>query len=124
MKSRYKVLVAMLGVAGMLPLANAYGYDDYAYVTRVSPRVEQVNEPQQSCHTEHYQVQGEHHWFRSDEPTIIYQGVERCETVNHVATHTTGYDVTYDYHGHSYTTQMAYDPGTHVRISVDVLPHS
>ena len=33
-----------------------------------------------------------------------------------------GYDVTYDYRGHSYTTVMNRDPGNRVRLRVSVEP--
>lgn len=121
MKPQHKALIAALGVAGMLPLASAYAYDDYARVMHVTPRVEQISEPQQICHTEQYQVQGEHHWFHHDEPVLL-QSVEKCQTVDRYTTRTIGYDVTYEYHGHAYTTQTSYDPGPRIRINVDVLP--
>ena len=33
-----------------------------------------------------------------------------------------GYDVTYEYAGRTYTTRMAYDPGSRLRVRVDVRP--
>jgi uncharacterized protein YcfJ len=35
---------------------------------------------------------------------------------------TDGYDVTYEYRGHNYTTVMSRDPGNRVRLRVSVEP--
>jgi uncharacterized protein YcfJ len=48
------------------------------------------------------------------------QAVQRCRTVDAVEQRTNGYDVTYDYRGHSYTTVMSRDPGDRVRVRVSV----
>jgi uncharacterized protein YcfJ len=120
MKSHMKVLIAALGVVGVMPLVHASPNDEYAPVTRVTPHVTTVNEPQQVCHTESIPLQSEHHWFRGDD--VTYQEVEKCQTVDHYSTHTNGYAVTYLYNGRSYTTEMPYDPGDRVRITVDVQP--
>jgi uncharacterized protein YcfJ len=37
-------------------------------------------------------------------------------------TRTNGYDVTYDYRGHNYTTVMNRDPGNRIRLRVSVEP--
>jgi uncharacterized protein YcfJ len=50
------------------------------------------------------------------------QAVQKCRTVDAVETRTNGYDVTYDYRGHTYTTVMNRDPGNRVRLSVSVEP--
>lgn len=118
MKSHLKAIIAAIGVIGVIPLAHAY--DEYAPVTRVTPHVTTVNEPQQVCHTERVPLQREHHWFRDDD--VTFQEVERCQTIDHYSTHTNGYAVTYEFHGRSYTTEMSYDPGERVRINVDVQP--
>jgi len=51
----------MLSVACLagLPLAQAQAtdFEDFGRVTRVTPRVEQVNRPRQECRTEYQQVQ-------------------------------------------------------------------
>ena len=121
MKSQMKALVAAIGVFGVMPLAYASSYDDYAPVTRVTPHVvTKMNEPQQVCHTESVPLQREHHWFRGDD--VTYQQVEKCQSVDRYSTYTDGYSVTYLYHGRSYTTDMPYDPGDRVRIAVDVQP--
>jgi uncharacterized protein YcfJ len=119
MKSHLKVLIAALGVASVMPLAHANPSDEYAPVTRVTPHVTTVNSPQQVCHTESAPVVRDHHWYGDD---VTYQDVEKCQTVDHYSTQTNGYTVTYLYNGRSYTTEMSYDPGDHVRISVDVQP--
>ncbi|MFK3736144.1 glycine zipper 2TM domain-containing protein [Massilia sp. TN1-12] len=50
------------------------------------------------------------------------QAVQKCRTVDAVETRTNGYDVTYDYRGHTYTTVMDRDPGNRVRLRVSVDP--
>ena len=50
------------------------------------------------------------------------QAVQRCRTVDSVQERTNGYDVTYDYRGHTYTTVMNRDPGNRVRLRVSVEP--
>jgi uncharacterized protein YcfJ len=53
-------------------------------------------------------------------PATQEQAVQRCRTVEAVEQRTNGYDVTYDYRGHSYTTVMSRDPGNRVRVRVSV----
>jgi uncharacterized protein YcfJ len=48
------------------------------------------------------------------------QAVQRCRTVEAVEQRTNGYDVTYDYRGHTYTTVMNRDPGNRIRVRVSV----
>jgi uncharacterized protein YcfJ len=50
------------------------------------------------------------------------QAVRQCRTVDAYETRTDGYDVTYEYRGHSYTTVMNRDPGNRVRLRVSVEP--
>lgn len=50
------------------------------------------------------------------------QAVRQCRMVDAYETRTVGYDVTYDYHGQSYTSMMSYDPGERVRVRVSVEP--
>lgn len=50
------------------------------------------------------------------------QAVQRCRTVDAVEQRTNGYDVTYDYRGHTYNTVMPADPGSRVRLHVSVEP--
>ncbi|HEY5559659.1 MAG TPA: glycine zipper 2TM domain-containing protein [Steroidobacteraceae bacterium] len=49
---------------------------------------------------------------------------ERCETRyrDSYEERVDGYDVTYEYAGRRYMTQMPYDPGERIRIRVDVTP--
>jgi len=48
------------------------------------------------------------------------QAVQRCRTVDAVENRTNGYDVTYDYRGHTYNTVLNRDPGQRVRLRVNV----
>jgi uncharacterized protein YcfJ len=55
-------------------------------------------------------------------PVYQEQAVRRCRTVEAYETRTTGYEVTYDYRGRSYTSVMPRDPGPRVRLRVSVEP--
>jgi uncharacterized protein YcfJ len=55
-------------------------------------------------------------------PQVQEQAVQRCRTVDSVQERTNGYDVTYDYRGHTYQTVMNRDPGNRVRLRVSVEP--
>jgi uncharacterized protein YcfJ len=46
--------------------------------------------------------------------------VQRCQTVDNYRQGITGYNVTYDYRGRSYTEFMTYDPGPRVQVRVGV----
>jgi uncharacterized protein YcfJ len=50
------------------------------------------------------------------------QAVRQCRTVEAIETRTSGYDVTYEYQGHTYTSLMNRDPGNRVRLRVSVEP--
>jgi uncharacterized protein YcfJ len=50
------------------------------------------------------------------------QAVRQCRMVDSYQTRTTGYDVTYDYRGRSYTTFTQRDPGERIRLRVTVEP--
>jgi uncharacterized protein YcfJ len=50
------------------------------------------------------------------------QAVRQCRTVDTFESRTAGYDVTYEYRGHNYTTLMSRDPGNRVRLRVSVEP--
>ncbi|MFP5390207.1 MAG: glycine zipper 2TM domain-containing protein [Gammaproteobacteria bacterium] len=50
------------------------------------------------------------------------QAVRQCRTVESWESRTVGYEVTYDYRGHSYTSVMQRDPGERVRLRVSVEP--
>jgi uncharacterized protein YcfJ len=53
MKTKYAM--AFLLCAGAVATVNAADFDDYARVVRVSPQIEQYNQPQQECRTEYVQ---------------------------------------------------------------------
>lgn len=50
------------------------------------------------------------------------QPVQRCRTVDHWESRTTGYSVSYEYKGRSYTAVLPYDPGTRLKVNVSVTP--
>jgi uncharacterized protein YcfJ len=50
---------ALVMIFGVAAYVNAADFEDYARVVSVSPQVEQVNYPQQECHTEYVPVQRE-----------------------------------------------------------------
>ena len=50
------------------------------------------------------------------------QAVQRCRNVDAYEERTTGFDVTYEYHGRNYTELMRRDPGQRVRLHVSALP--
>jgi uncharacterized protein YcfJ len=53
---------------------------------------------------------------------VTEQPVRQCRTVDNWQTRTNGYAVTYEYHGHTYTSVMPYDPGERMRVKVAVTP--
>jgi uncharacterized protein YcfJ len=58
-----------------------------------------------------------------DQPQQVQeQAVRQCRMVDSWESRTTGYEVTYDYRGHTYTSIMARDPGQRVRLRVSVEP--
>ncbi|RJF98978.1 glycine zipper 2TM domain-containing protein [Noviherbaspirillum saxi] len=50
------------------------------------------------------------------------QPVRQCRTIDNWQTRNNGYAVTYEYHGHTYTSIMPYDPGDRLRVRVSVAP--
>lgn len=56
------------------------------------------------------------------EGAIHTQPVRQCRTVDHWESRTTGYEVTYKYRGHTYTSVMPYDPGRRMKVRVSVAP--
>ena len=54
---------------------------------------------------------------------VEQQPVRQCYMVDDWQTRTNGYAVTYEYHGHTYTAVMPYDPGQRLRVRVSVAPH-
>jgi uncharacterized protein YcfJ len=56
-------------------------------------------------------------------PAVVeQQPVQRCYMVDNWQTRNNGYSVTYEYHGHTYTSLMPYDPGQRMRVRVSVTP--
>lgn len=51
-----------------------------------------------------------------------HQPVRQCRTVDNWQSRTNGYAVTYEYHGHTYTAVLPYDPGERMRVHVSVVP--
>lgn len=69
--------------------------------------------------------QGDPRYARQDGRYNDYpqeQAVRQCRTVDGYESRTTGYDVTYDYRGRSYTTFTQRDPGDRIRLRVTVEP--
>jgi uncharacterized protein YcfJ len=54
--------------------------------------------------------------------TVTEQPVRQCRTVEHWESRTTGYLVTYEYRGQTYTSNMSYDPGERVKLHVALTP--
>lgn len=68
----------------------------------------------------------EYHRPRHTQPQPIYQtqSVERCTTVydTRYEQRVNGYNVTYEYRGQTFTTQMNRDPGSKIELQVSVKP--
>jgi uncharacterized protein YcfJ len=58
----------------------------------------------------------------SDNVVTTEQPVRQCHTVDHWETRTTGYQVTYQYHGHTYSTVMPDAPGKRIKLHVALTP--
>lgn len=163
-KVRTGLLLSLVGF-GAMSIAVAADFDDYARVMSVTPQVEQVNYPQQECHTEYVPVQrqqrgvggsiiggvaggilgnqvgggngrtvataagaiagaivGDRLENNNAAVATEQQPVRQCRTVDNWQSRTNGYAVTYEYHGHTYTSVMPYDPGERMRVRVSVIP--
>ncbi|MFL6676567.1 MAG: glycine zipper 2TM domain-containing protein [Massilia sp.] len=59
---------------------------------------------------------------RNYAPGVQEQAVRQCRTVDSVESRNAGYEVTYEYRGHSYTELMSRDPGERIRLHVSVQP--
>lgn len=53
---------------------------------------------------------------------VEQQPVRQCRTVDNWQARTTGYSVTYEYRGHTYTSVVPYDPGQRLPVRVSVSP--
>lgn len=63
-------------------------------------------------------IDNDGHAYRPAEQRPRYE--QRCRTVDNWSRQLTGYNVTYRYQGHDYTTFLPYDPGQSVRVRVNV----
>jgi uncharacterized protein YcfJ len=59
---------------------------------------------------------------RHDANNTVASTETRCHTVNDSVDKVTGYDVTYEHQGRSYTTRMDYDPGPRLQLDSRDLP--
>jgi uncharacterized protein YcfJ len=55
-------------------------------------------------------------------PVTTEQPIRQCRMVDSWQSRTTGYQVTYEYRGRTYTTSMPYDPGDRVKLQVTLTP--
>ncbi|MDB5762916.1 MAG: glycine zipper protein [Herminiimonas sp.] len=60
--------------------------------------------------------------IQNNHATVTQQPVRQCHTVDHWEPRTTGYAVTYEYHGRTYTSVMPYQPGNRIRLHVSLSP--
>jgi uncharacterized protein YcfJ len=58
---------------------------------------------------------------RDNGPQVQEQAVRQCRNVEAVETRNAGYEVTYEYRGHSYVEVMNRDPGDRVRLHVQIV---
>ncbi len=59
----------------------------------------------------------------NDRDEYYERPVRSCRVVDDYHTRLSGYQVTYEYQGHNYTTMLPYDPGERMRVRVSVSPH-
>lgn len=116
-------------------------FTDYAYVTRVNPVYERLSQ----CNDDesYYNGRRGHHGHNSNHGNHKKHSRNKHQSVNKVigAIHNkhlsisfghghnnhrrnckTGYDVTYRYHGHSYTTFTKHRPGHRIELKVKLTP--
>ena len=60
--------------------------------------------------------------YRYEQAQESQRQVTRCQVVNDVQAHLTGYNVAYDYRGQTYTTSMRENPGPYLQVRVSVDP--
>jgi uncharacterized protein YcfJ len=138
-----KPVHAMFAIGGMAALAAAPAaaeYGSWATVTQTRPIYSQINDPQQQCWTERAVGTDT---YRLDQAPIGVHGtvverpgdkdlvvvprereVQRCRTVDNTRMQLDGYEVHYTYDGREYVTRLPYDPGSRVRVNVDVKPEN
>lgn len=56
------------------------------------------------------------------QPAYDSRPVRQCRTVDNWQSRTSGYAVTYEYNGRSYTSVMPYDPGSRLRLHISLTP--
>jgi uncharacterized protein YcfJ len=137
---RTSLLIAAAGCAAALAMPAAADYSSWAQVTSSRPIYAQISDPQQQCWAERVT---ETDVMRIDQAPIGVRGrvieqpggndhvavprqrdVQRCGTVDTTRMQLQGYDVRYLYDGREYTTRLPYDPGTRLRVNVDVQPEN
>jgi uncharacterized protein YcfJ len=133
-------LVAAGALAAGVALPAAAEYSAWATVTSSRPIYAQITTPQQQCWNERVT---DTDYYRLDQVPIGVRGrviergggddlvavprdreVQRCGTVNNTEMQLQGYEVHYLYDGREYTTRLPYDPGSRVRVNVDVHPEN
>ena len=133
-------LLLAAGCAAALAMPAAAEYSSWAQVTSTRPIYAQINDPQQQCWAERVT---DTTVMRVDEAPIGVRGqiieqrggpdlvavprqreVQRCGTVDTARMQLQGYEVRYLYDGREYTTQLPYDPGTRLRVNVNVQPEN
>jgi uncharacterized protein YcfJ len=133
---RIAAVLCGAGIATAAALPAAAEYSAWATVTQSRPIYTQVSDPQQQCWTERVT---DTDYIRLDQAPIGVRGkviergggndlvavprereVQRCRTVDNGRMQLQGYEVRYVYDGREYTTQLPYDPGSRVRVNVDV----
>lgn len=62
------------------------------------------------------------HRYDSDRYEPVQRQVQTCQTVNELQQRLTGYQVTYEYRGQSFTALLPQDPGPRLQVRVSVDP--
>lgn len=137
---RTTLLLGAAGCAAALAMPAAAEYSSWAQVTSTRPIYAQISDPQQQCWAERI---AETEVMRVDQAPIGVRGriieqpggndlvavprereVQRCSTVDTTRMQLQGYEVRYLYDGREYTTRLPYDPGTRLRVNVNVQPEN
>jgi uncharacterized protein YcfJ len=123
------------GVAAFAAIP-ATAYEAWAPVTLKRPIYSEINDPTQQCWTERVV---DNTAMRVDEAPIGVRGqvidrpggndlvvvprereVQRCRTVDNTRMQLQGYEVHYVSDGREYVTRLSYDPGSRIRVNVDI----
>jgi uncharacterized protein YcfJ len=62
--------------------------------------------------------------MENDRTEVAERPVRQCHMVDQWESRTSGYAVTYEYHGHTYTSVMPYDPGNRIKLRVSLNPRT